>query len=282
VNLWGQQVIVVAAFVLVALRAGAGGGERAAWIALAVALGVWGAGNSIWTVAHYDDPNAPFPSWADAGWLAFYPFAYVCLVLRVKTAAGNIPAAVWLDGLVGVLAVAAVGAAVIVAPMLSGSEGHDRRAGRQRRLPIGDLLLVSMVGASVGLSGAGRGRSWLLLGVGFFVFAFADTLYLYELTNATYEHGGVLGSMRGMVPPDEFIPLAEQTGVIASLTDLVVSHALRQAAAWRAGGMDLTMAVTSPPPACWRRAGPTACSPRSSATASAPTASCSRSPRTSC
>jgi hypothetical protein len=38
-------------------------------------LGVWRAGNSIWTVAHYDVPSAPFASWADAGWLAFYPFA---------------------------------------------------------------------------------------------------------------------------------------------------------------------------------------------------------------
>jgi hypothetical protein len=51
VNLWGQQVIVAAAFALVALRASGAGNGRGAWIALAVALGVWGAGNSYWTVA---------------------------------------------------------------------------------------------------------------------------------------------------------------------------------------------------------------------------------------
>jgi diguanylate cyclase (GGDEF)-like protein len=49
--------------------------------------------------------------------------------------------------------------------------------------------------------------------------------------------------VRGMVPPDEFIPLAEQTGVIGPLTDLVVDRALRQAAAWHARGLHLTMAV---------------------------------------
>ena len=49
--------------------------------------------------------------------------------------------------------------------------------------------------------------------------------------------------VRGMVPPDDFIPLAEQTGVIGPLTELVIRHALRQAAAWRAQALDLTMAV---------------------------------------
>ena len=49
--------------------------------------------------------------------------------------------------------------------------------------------------------------------------------------------------VRGMIPPDEFIPLAEQTGVIGPLTDLVIRKALTQAAAWRARALDLTMAV---------------------------------------
>jgi diguanylate cyclase len=46
-----------------------------------------------------------------------------------------------------------------------------------------------------------------------------------------------------MVPPDEFIPLAEQTGVIGPLTELVIRKALRQAADWAARGIALTMAV---------------------------------------
>jgi diguanylate cyclase (GGDEF)-like protein len=45
---------------------------------------------------------------------------------------------------------------------------------------------------------------------------------------------------RGMVPPDEFIPLAEQTGVIGPLTELVIRKALRQAADWTQRGIVLT------------------------------------------
>jgi hypothetical protein len=46
-----------------------------------------------------------------------------------------------------------------------------------------------------------------------------------------------------MVPPDEFIPLAEQTGVIGPLTELVIRKALRQSAEWSARGVVLSMAV---------------------------------------
>jgi diguanylate cyclase (GGDEF)-like protein len=47
----------------------------------------------------------------------------------------------------------------------------------------------------------------------------------------------------GMVPPDDFIPLAEQTGVIKPLTAWVLNAALGQCRAWRDAGMELTVAV---------------------------------------
>jgi len=48
---------------------------------------------------------------------------------------------------------------------------------------------------------------------------------------------------RGLIPPDEFIPLAEQTGAIAPLTWWVLETALRQARAWRRSGRPLGVAV---------------------------------------
>ena len=48
---------------------------------------------------------------------------------------------------------------------------------------------------------------------------------------------------RGYVPPDEFIPLAERTGDVRLLTEWGLGEAVRQAAAWRAEGLDLTVAV---------------------------------------
>ncbi len=48
---------------------------------------------------------------------------------------------------------------------------------------------------------------------------------------------------RGLVPPDDFVPLAERSGLITLLTAWVLDAGLRQLAAWRAQGWDLSLAV---------------------------------------
>ena len=55
---------------------------------------------------------------------------------------------------------------------------------------------------------------------------------------------------RGLVPPDEFIPLAEQVGLIGSLSDWVVAEACRQASAWQKQGMDFYVSINVPPSYC--------------------------------
>jgi len=47
----------------------------------------------------------------------------------------------------------------------------------------------------------------------------------------------------GLLPPDEFIPLAEQTGIIVPLTRWVLETAVRQVRAWLDEGLDLGVAV---------------------------------------
>ncbi|MHB8564800.1 MAG: putative bifunctional diguanylate cyclase/phosphodiesterase, partial [Acidiferrobacteraceae bacterium] len=47
----------------------------------------------------------------------------------------------------------------------------------------------------------------------------------------------------GLIAPDEFIPIAEQTGFIKRLTLWVLHTALHQCAVWKAGGLDLAVAV---------------------------------------
>jgi diguanylate cyclase (GGDEF)-like protein len=49
--------------------------------------------------------------------------------------------------------------------------------------------------------------------------------------------------MRGVVPPDEFIPLAEETGLIAEIGKWVLEQACAQGAAWRDAGYAIGMAV---------------------------------------
>ncbi|HEY1445802.1 MAG TPA: bifunctional diguanylate cyclase/phosphodiesterase [Acidimicrobiales bacterium] len=49
--------------------------------------------------------------------------------------------------------------------------------------------------------------------------------------------------VHGFIPPDEFIGMAEQMGVINQISDFVLSEACGQAAKWRRNGLDLGLAV---------------------------------------
>ena len=48
---------------------------------------------------------------------------------------------------------------------------------------------------------------------------------------------------RGLLAPGEFVPLAEQTGVMRQLTDHVLDTALAQGEQWRSEGLDIGVAV---------------------------------------
>jgi predicted signal transduction protein with EAL and GGDEF domain len=49
--------------------------------------------------------------------------------------------------------------------------------------------------------------------------------------------------VHGWLPPDDFNPLAEHTGLIVPLTNHVVRHAVQQVGEWRRKGIDLSIAV---------------------------------------
>ena len=52
---------------------------------------------------------------------------------------------------------------------------------------------------------------------------------------------------RGLVPPSEFLPLAEQTGFIRTITHWVLDHAVEQCAQWRNRGLPMNVSVNISP-----------------------------------
>jgi EAL domain-containing protein (putative c-di-GMP-specific phosphodiesterase class I) len=50
-----------------------------------------------------------------------------------------------------------------------------------------------------------------------------------------------------LVPPGEFLPLAERTGLMGRLSDWVIGEACRQAKAWRDRGLDFYVSINLPP-----------------------------------
>lgn len=51
----------------------------------------------------------------------------------------------------------------------------------------------------------------------------------------------------GAIPPDEFIPLAEQAGLIGALTDIVLERSLAAHDVWRRSGVEMTVSVNVDP-----------------------------------
>jgi diguanylate cyclase (GGDEF)-like protein len=77
--------------------------------------------------------------------------------------------------------------------------------------------------------------------------------YQSQLDLRTGEIVGVEALLRwphprlGMVPPLKFIPVAEEAGLMPSLTSLVLEDALRQCSAWRVAGHDITVSINVSP-----------------------------------
>jgi diguanylate cyclase (GGDEF)-like protein len=80
----------------------------------------------------------------------------------------------------------------------------------------------------------------------------SDELVVYFQPKAELESGRILGvealvrwqhPERGFIPPNEFVPIAERTGLIKPLSRYVLAAAIEQCAVWQAAGLELQVAV---------------------------------------
>jgi diguanylate cyclase (GGDEF)-like protein len=58
--------------------------------------------------------------------------------------------------------------------------------------------------------------------------------------------------INGLIAPEDFIPLAERTGLIRPISEWVIGDASRQSAVWRAAGHVPSIAINLPPDTCQR------------------------------
>jgi diguanylate cyclase (GGDEF)-like protein len=77
-------------------------------------------------------------------------------------------------------------------------------------------------------------------------------LMVYYQPKARLSDGAIIGAEAlvrwqhpeyGMLPPDDFISIAERTGLIGALTNFVLRRAISQCRSWHARGWDLSVAV---------------------------------------
>jgi hypothetical protein len=143
----------------IALRAAHDPAERGAWSAFAASfaalLGGWVA---YWLLVE-GDPTPPYPSIADAFWLCGYALSYYALVLLVRARATRFDGSVLLDGAIGVLALSAVGAAVLIDQIAAATGGSASHVLLGLSYPLADVVMIGTVVTVLVVTGWPAGRS---------------------------------------------------------------------------------------------------------------------------
>jgi diguanylate cyclase (GGDEF)-like protein len=141
---WLYDGLLVVAAGLVVARGVLVGRERAAWLVLGAGLVAWTAGVLASTLRP-EMAAGSFPTSIDLLWLAYYPAAYAALVLFVRARVQRFYVSLWVDGLVGALALAAVVAAVAFPALVTGTAGQGNSLLADLSYPVADLLLAGFV-----------------------------------------------------------------------------------------------------------------------------------------
>ncbi len=183
-------LLMLGATAAVLLRGIAVRAQRAPWLVLGAGLLCWCLGD-----LYYDlflaGPRAAsgVVSPADVLYLAFYPCCYVALVLLIGTHLKELRIGMWLDGLIGGLGAATLGAAIILPPIVEHGSAHLGPVAMALAYPIADLLLLSFTIGALGMTGWRPGRVWLLIGASMILSAIADSSYLYDTARGSYRLG---------------------------------------------------------------------------------------------
>jgi diguanylate cyclase (GGDEF)-like protein len=194
-NSWVYDGLVLAAALGCLARAALVREDRLAWAVVGLGAAAWFGGELYWTLAFSGVSEPPYPSPADALYLAYYPLAYAGLFLLVHRRVASLSRGLWLDGGIAALAVVSIGVAVVLQPIVAATSGSVAAVATNLAYPLGDLTLMALVIVVFGLSGWRPGRAWVLLGIGFGVTAIADGIFLVQSAKGTYTEGTVLDAL---------------------------------------------------------------------------------------
>jgi diguanylate cyclase (GGDEF)-like protein/PAS domain S-box-containing protein len=183
---WTGDAAVLAAPLLCFWRAAVVPLERVAWLLIGAGMLCWGAGDCYFNVALAGLQSPPAPSWADAGYLLFYPLAGVGLLLQIRHAAGRFPDGFVLDWLVGALSVVAIMSALVFPKVLTTAGGDLPQVITNLAYPIGDLVLLTLLVGALQLNGWQPRGVWALFGLGLMLTVAGDGVYLYQTAAGTY------------------------------------------------------------------------------------------------
>ena len=192
---WIGDGAMLAAPVLCLWRAVAVRHERTSWLLIGAGLLSWLAGDCYWNIELSASASPPAPSWADPGYLLFYPLAGAGLMLQIRHAAGRFPQGFVLDWIIGGLAVVTLMTALVYPSVLTISGGDLAQVVTNLAYPVGDLVLLALLVGGLQLSGWRPSGVWLFFGFGLILSIAGDSIYLYQTAAGSWVGGTPLDAL---------------------------------------------------------------------------------------
>jgi diguanylate cyclase len=181
---WIHNAILGMCAALVLARAAYEPVARRAWLAFGVALFLWFVGSAAWTAFYAGQANAPYPTFADVFWLAWYPLVAVGIFYLIRVRVPQFELHRWMDGIAVTLLVLAVGFALVIQPAAQHKTVGALAASVAFFYPVLDVLLIGAVLGVYGLLGWRPDTMWLLIGLSLVATSVADAVYAVQETNA--------------------------------------------------------------------------------------------------
>jgi diguanylate cyclase (GGDEF)-like protein len=188
---WGVNALELSAGVLCLLAARRPGPGRRVPLLLGLGALSWAAGDVAATILAPSNLGPPSPSLADAGYLGFFPFAYMAVALYTRVQSRRLSSVYLLDGAIAGLGAAAVCAAVVFSSVADLTHRSALGTAVALAYPVGDVLLVLLVAGGAVIA-SGRRLPWLLLGTAFAINTLGDTS---NLLLASSSHVGAVLSL---------------------------------------------------------------------------------------
>ncbi len=187
---WLYYAVIAASAVAILVRAALVKRDRLAWTLIGLGALSSAAADIVYALAYANLKHPPYPSVADALWLAYYPFVAGGVLVLARRVVGRVGLSLALDG-----AIAAAGAAAIAAAFLGPSFVGYRHADTLElavnlAYPVGDMILLGGIAAAAVL--IGWRRDFVILGLGLVATVVADLIYVHQTATTGYVGGTIL------------------------------------------------------------------------------------------
>ena len=166
--------------------------DRGAWLAFAAGLVLWGVAEVYWAAEILPlGDDAPYPSLADGIWALAYAAFLIGAVRYLWTRTLERSVGLWFDAVIGLLATAAVGVALLAPAVGYATEGDTMTVVTNLMYPVADVVLIALALGVTGIISFRRIGHWGLIAAAFVTLALADGLYAHQVNAGTYGTEGV-------------------------------------------------------------------------------------------